>query len=372
MARVSIDGLAKEVPGARGKPPTRILDGVSLEVGEGEFLVLVGPSGCGKTTLLRCIAGLEDITRGELRFDGQRVNDLAPRDRDVAMVFQSYALYPHLTVRDNLGFALRIRKTPPPEIRARVDEAARMLEIAHLLDRYPRQLSGGQRQRVAMGRAVVRRPRVFLFDEPLSNLDASLRGQMRVELKRLHARLGATMIYVTHDQVEAMTLADRIALLNRGGVEQVGPPEELYRRPGTLFCARFFGSPEMNAIPGVVETHTGRAWFRGAGFVVELPAAASSLPPGACTLGARAEDLRVVARDGHEAHGHARVEVLENLGWDTLVHVAAGADAAGAAPLPLVLRVESTKAPRPGEVIGLRLEMAPLHLYAPSGARLVG
>src|SRR5579883_2643060 len=208
MARITLDGIGKDAEGPKG--PTRILGSVSLEIGEGELLVLVGPSGCGKTTLLRCIAGLETITRGELRFDGERVNEREPRDRDVAMVFQSYALYPHLTVRENLAFGLKMRRTPPGEIGRRVDEAAAMLGIEPLLERLPRQLSGGQRQRVAMGRAVVRRPRVFLFDEPLSNLDAALRGQMRVELKRLHARLGATMVYVTHDQVEAMTLADRI------------------------------------------------------------------------------------------------------------------------------------------------------------------
>ena len=366
MASLTIRNLYKSFG------PVQVLRGVNLEAQPGEFIALVGPSGCGKSTLLAMIAGLESISSGEIFIGDRLVNQMPPKDRDIAMVFQSYALYPTMSVQENITFGMESRNIPRDIQAQALARVAQLLQIEPLLKRKPAQLSGGQRQRVAMGRALVRDPALFLFDEPLSNLDAKLRVEMRSEIKKLHQRVGKTTVYVTHDQVEAMTLADRIALLNRGGVEQVGPPEELYRRPGTLFCARFFGSPEMNAIPGVVETHTGRAWFRGAGFVVELPAAASSLPPGACTLGARAEDLRVVARDGHEAHGHARVEVLENLGWDTLVHVAAGADAAGAAPLPLVLRVESTKAPRPGEVIGLRLEMAPLHLYAPSGARLVG
>ena len=363
MARVSIDRLGKDAPGAPGaKEPVRILGEVSLEIGEGEFLVLVGPSGCGKTTLLRCIAGLEEITRGELRFEEggtvTRMNEAAPRDRDVAMVFQSYALYPHLTVRDNLGFALSMKKTPAAEIRRRVDEAAEMLEIAALLDRYPRQLSGGQRQRVAMGRAVVRRPKVFLFDEPLSNLDASLRGQMRVELKRLHARLGATMVYVTHDQVEAMTLADRIALLRAGAVVQAGSPTELYERPATLFAARFFGTPEMNAIDGEVA----QARFRGPG----INLAVGHVPDGRATLGVRAEDI-TIATSEDAAHAHATVDVLENLGWDTLVHLVAH----GNANVRLVARVETRLAPRVGQRVGLRLNADRVHLFAPGGERLI-
>jgi ABC-type sugar transport system ATPase subunit len=247
MAKVSIHGLGREY-GA-----VRVLEDVSLEIADGELLVLVGPSGCGKSTLLRCIAGLDEPTRGRIEIDGVEVTKKEPRERDLAMVFQSYALYPHLTVRENLAFGLKMRKTPRAEIESRVAEAAAMLELEPLLDRRPGQLSGGQRQRVAIGRAVVRRPRAFLFDEPLSNLDASLRGQMRVELMRLHQRLSATMIYVTHDQVEAMTLADRIAVLDRGRLQQVGPPDELYQNPANLFVAQFIGMPEMNIISGLPE-----------------------------------------------------------------------------------------------------------------------
>src|SRR5947209_7428478 len=270
MATVSLQHVGKDHGEAR------ILGDVSLDVKDGELLVLVGPSGCGKSTLLRCIAGLETLTRGAVILDGKDVTRAEPRDRDIAMVFQSYALYPHLTVRENLAFGLKMRKTARAEIDKRVTEAAAMLELEKLLDRTPKQLSGGQRQRVAMGRAVVRRPRAFLFDEPLSNLDAALRGQMRVELMRLHQRLSATMIYVTHDQVEAMTLADRIAVLNGGVLQQVGPPDELYSRPANLFVARFIGMPEMNILPDGV--------------------------------GVRAEDVKLI--DGDDAG----VEVIEQLG----------------------------------------------------------
>ncbi|HEX4458124.1 MAG TPA: ABC transporter ATP-binding protein, partial [Polyangia bacterium] len=242
MAELKIDHVGKD----RG--PARILGDVSLTVADGELLVLVGPSGCGKSTLLRCIAGLEPLSRGAIVMDSVDISTAEPRDRDIAMVFQSYALYPHLTVRENLAFGLKMRKTPRAEIAQRLGEAAEMLGLTPLLDRRPAQLSGGQRQRVAMGRAVVRRPKVFLFDEPLSNLDAALRGQMRLELMRLHQRLAATMVYVTHDQVEAMTLADRIAVLDQGALMQVGPPSELYQRPANLFVARFIGTPEMNVV----------------------------------------------------------------------------------------------------------------------------
>jgi ABC-type sugar transport system ATPase subunit len=356
LARVTLERVGKDAPSPKG--PVRILGEVSLEVAEGELLVLVGPSGCGKTTLLRCIAGLETIDRGTLAFDGARMNDVPPRERDVAMVFQSYALYPHLTVRGNLAFGLEMRRTPAAEIARRVDEAAAMLGIGGLLDRLPRQLSGGQRQRVAMGRAVVRRPRLFLFDEPLSNLDAALRGQMRVELKRLHARLGATMIYVTHDQVEAMTLADRIALLRGGALVQVGTPAQLYARPSTLFAARFFGTPEMNAIVGALDG--GR--FRAPG--VDAPVAAHA-SASACTLGVRAEDV-LLGQGAGEPHAAAVVEVVEDLGWESLVHLAVvGSEAAA-----LVARVDSTRAPRPGERVALRFAPERLHLFTPPGERL--
>ena len=237
---------------------TDVLTGVDFAFEPGEYIVLVGPSGCGKSTLLRCIAGLETITSGDLLLGGRRVNDVAPRDRDVAMVFQSYALYPHMTVRENMAFALTLRRLPAADIERAVQEAAAMLELGPLLDRYPAALSGGQRQRVAMGRAIVRHPSTFLFDEPLSNLDPALRAHMRVELKRLHRRLGATIVHVTHDQVEAMTLADRIVVLHGGRVQQVGSPAELFEAPANTFVARFIGSPPMNLLPVDTEHGTSR------------------------------------------------------------------------------------------------------------------
>src|SRR5215208_5868386 len=244
MANVSISGLQKSYGGVDA------LRGIDLEIPDGEFTVLVGPSGCGKSTLLRSIAGLEEITGGTIAIGGQVVNDMRPRDRDVAMVFQDYALYPHMTVFNNIGFALRARKLPATEIDSRVKTAARMLDIEQLLNRYPRQLSGGQRQRVAIGRAIVRNPKLFLFDEPLSNLDAQLRDEMRSEIKRLHHEIATTMIYVTHDQIEAMTLADRIVLMRDGVIEQQGAPLDLFERPATRFVAGFLGSPQMSFLPG--------------------------------------------------------------------------------------------------------------------------
>ncbi len=247
MATVKITRLEKEYRGVRA------IRSIDLEIKDGEFVVLVGPSGCGKSTLLRMVAGLEDITSGHIAIDGEIVNDMRPRDRNVAMVFQDYALYPHMTVEENIGFALRARKVPEDQIASRVDETTRMLGILPLLKRYPRQLSGGQRQRVAIGRAIIRDARLFLFDEPLSNLDAQLRDDMRTEIKRLHQELKRTMIYVTHDQIEAMTLADRVVLLRDGVIEQQGTPLELFDRPKTKFVAGFLGSPKMNFLPGVVQ-----------------------------------------------------------------------------------------------------------------------
>ena len=347
MAGVSIEHLGKD------HGDTRVLGDVSLEIADGELLVLVGPSGCGKSTLLRCIAGLETLTRGRILIDGRDVTLVEPRDRDIAMVFQSYALYPHLTVKENLAFGLKMRKAPPSEIEARCTDAAAMLGLEQLLERKPGQLSGGQRQRVAMGRAVVRRPKAFLFDEPLSNLDASLRGQMRVELMRLHQKLGATMIYVTHDQVEAMTLADRIAVLEKGVLQQVGPPSELYDRPTNLFVARFLGTPEMNVVAAEAA--------RRAGLVDELPREVAQ-------VGVRAEGLSLgragaVVGDGTPA----TVEVVEHLGFDALVHLAI---AEGGAEAKLVARVESREAPRPGDRVRVSVDAAQLHAFATDGARL--
>ncbi|NVJ07310.1 ABC transporter ATP-binding protein [Myxococcus sp. AM001] len=301
MSEVTLSGIKKSFG------QNLIVKGVDLQVGEGEFLVMVGPSGCGKTTLLRLIAGLEQVDAGEVRIGGARVNDVPPRDRDVAMVFQSYALYPHMTVRENLAFGLTLRKFPAAEIDARVQEVAGMLELSHLLERKPKALSGGQRQRVAMGRAIVRRPKVFLFDEPLSNLDTALRVQMRGELARLHRRLGATMIYVTHDQVEAMTLATRVAVFNGGLLQQVGPPLALYNRPANRFVAGFLGSPAMNFL----EARREGALLTGKGFTLPCPA---DVPTAHATvlLGLRPQDLRV----GAQGPLTGTVDAVERLGFD--------------------------------------------------------
>ena len=248
MAEIKLEDVVKEYAGG-----VRAVDGVDLSIGSGEFLVLVGPSGCGKSTLLRMIAGLEEVTGGSIRIGERDVTNLSPRDRDIAMVFQNYALYPQLSVAENMGFALKQHGVPKEERTQRVRETARILDLEPFLDRKPKHLSGGQRQRVAMGRAIVRKPQVFLFDEPLSNLDAKLRVQMRVEIKRLQRALGVTSVYVTHDQVEAMTLSDKLVVMNEGVIEQIGTPAEVYRRPATRFVATFIGSPPMNMLEGVVE-----------------------------------------------------------------------------------------------------------------------
>jgi sn-glycerol 3-phosphate transport system ATP-binding protein len=290
MASVTFDAVAKRYAGPKG--PVDVLHRIDLEVADGEFVVLVGPSGCGKSTLLRCVAGLEAISSGELRIGGTRVNDVPPAERDVAMVFQGYALYPHMTVRENMGFALSLRRDP--DTARKVDEVAAMLGLTHLLDRLPKQLSGGQRQRVAMGRAIVRRPRVFLFDEPLSNLDASLRTQVRVELRRLHQQLGVTTIYVTHDQVEAMTLADRIVVLEGGRLQQVGTPQQVHDAPANRFVAGFVGSPGMRFLERADPAHV---------------------------LGVRPHQVRL-----GEGPLSARVEVVERLGAEAMVHLDLGGE----------------------------------------------
>jgi multiple sugar transport system ATP-binding protein len=296
-----------------------VIHGVDLSFRDGEFAVLVGPSGCGKSTLLRMIAGLESVTGGEIDIGGSVVNDLPPRDRDIAMVFQDYALYPHKTVAENMGFGLKMRGSPPSDIQARVKEAADVLQIGHLLDRRPGQLSGGQRQRVAMGRAIVRRPKVFLFDEPLSNLDAQLRGEVRVEIKKLHQRYGTTIVYVTHDQVEAMTLADRIAVLRGGHLEQFASPDDIYNRPASRFVAGFMGSPPMNFAKGVVAAD-GRSIRITDG--LSLPTK-SPMPAGAaCEAGFRPEHVKLGASGAVTAKAH--VEILEPLGAETLALLRVG------------------------------------------------
>ncbi len=301
-----------------------VLHGVDLSVRDGEFVVLVGPSGCGKSTLLRMIAGLEGITGGEIAIDGTIVNDMPPRERDIAMVFQDYALYPHKSVYDNMGFGLRMRGTSKAEIETLVHEAADILQIRHLLERRPGQLSGGQRQRVAMGRAIVRRPKVFLFDEPLSNLDAQLRAEMRVEIKKLHQRFGTTIVYVTHDQIEAMTLADRIAIMKDGHLQQYGTPDEVYNRPANRFVASFIGAPPMNMTPASVSADAQ---------VIRLPSGMDVTPRGANLAACAGRDIVIGLRPEHVALGHddpsrtpvsGQVELVEPLGSETQATVRVG------------------------------------------------
>jgi multiple sugar transport system ATP-binding protein len=305
MAEITLEQVTKEFSGG-----VRAVDGVSLEIASGEFLVLVGPSGCGKSTLLRMIAGLEEVTGGEIVIGDRKVTHLSPRDRDVAMVFQNYALYPHLTVEKNLAYGLRVRRTPKPEIERRVREVATMLGLEELLQRRPSALSGGQRQRVAMGRAMVREPRAFLMDEPLSNLDAKLRVDMRAQLARLHAELKVTTVYVTHDQVEAMTLGQRVAVMRDGKIQQVDRPQNLYKRPANLFVAAFIGSPPMNLVEA--EIVDGAVEFAA----VRVPLPAHTLPPGRVILGIRPQDFEV-ATDASVPALDVEPAVVEELGSAT-------------------------------------------------------
>ena len=344
---------------------TPVIDGLNLEVGHGEFVVFVGPSGCGKSTMLRMIAGLEDITGGDLLIEGERANELHPSERGIAMVFQSYALYPHMTVGENMGFALRLSGMDKRAVSDAVGKAAEVLRITHLLNRKPAALSGGQRQRVAIGRAIVRQPKVFLFDEPLSNLDASLRVQMRIELARLHRELGTTMVYVTHDQVEAMTLGDRIAVFNQGKLEQVGPPIQLYREPRSTFVAGFLGSPKMNFLnvetAGAVAGHL--QLKIGQNQSLDLGRSAVNALPDQMTLGIRPEHVRVVAT---AAGLQARVEMVENLGDTQLVHTTL----AGSAEAFSIRLQPDAVIPRVGDVVGLHIEGANALLFDQSGRAL--
>ncbi|PWC50037.1 sn-glycerol-3-phosphate import ATP-binding protein UgpC [Azospirillum melinis] len=312
MATVEIRNVRKSYG------PVEAIKGIDIAIQDGEFLVLLGPSGCGKSTLLRMVAGLEGITGGEIAIGGRVVNHLDPKDRDIAMVFQNYALYPHMTVFDNMAYGLKIRGIPKAEIRARVDKAANILELGRFLDRRPSQLSGGQRQRVAMGRAIVREPAAFLFDEPLSNLDAKLRTQMRVEIKRLQDRLGITSLYVTHDQVEAMTLADRILVMNHGVAEQIGTPLEVYQRPASLFVAGFIGSPPMNVLDGRIDDR-GEAVLLPGGQRLALPQARPTDAGRPVKLGIRPEHMAVAAQ-GFSGGFSIEVELVEALGADTVVY----------------------------------------------------
>ncbi len=374
MARVDIANLSKIF---RGEPGGEIcaVRNVSLAVADREFLVLVGPSGCGKSTTLRLIAGLEEISEGTISIDGRVVNATPPQDRDVAMVFQNYALYPHLTVFDNLGFGLMLRKFPKEEIAARVQEAAEILGLTPLLHRRPGELSGGQRQRVAVGRALVRRPKVFLFDEPLSNLDAQLRGQMRGEISRLHAQLGATMIYVTHDQVEAMTMGDRIAVMKEGVIQQVAGPQRLYHEPANVFVAGFIGSPPMNLFGGVIARQGAGLHFEGraaAGenFSVRLPVEGALQCAGFAgreiVLGLRPEHISIASgATPPEQTVRAVVEMVERMGAETHLHLRAGAH-------PFVVRVAAGSAAAVGEKLPLAFDLAQARFFHPDTGAAIG
>lgn len=334
MAAISLRNVVKRY--GKGRQQLQVIHGIDAEVADREFVVIVGPSGCGKSTLLRMVAGLEEISAGEIAIGGRVVNELEPAQRDIAMVFQNYALYPHMSVFDNMAYGLKIRKLPREEIRARVDKAAGILELGHLLDRTPRQLSGGQRQRVAMGRAIVRQPQVFLFDEPLSNLDAKLRAQTRIEIQKLHRELGITSLFVTHDQVEAMTLAQRMIVMNAGRMEQFGTPEEVYHRPASTFVASFIGSPPMNLLKDVPGGRAG------------------------ALLGVRPEHL-----DVGDGGWEVRTETVEMLGAERLIYGRVGGE-------QVIVRVEENQpAPAAGEVIRVRPREDRLHWFeAGSGRRM--
>ena len=352
MASLSLRNVIKRY--GRGTRATQVIHGVSAEIADGEFIVIVGPSGCGKSTLLRMVAGLEEISGGEIAIGSRVVNTIEPADRDIAMVFQNYALYPHMSVFENMAYGLKIAKLAPAEIRVRVDKAAKILELGALLDRRPRELSGGQRQRVAMGRAIVRSPQVFLFDEPLSNLDAKLRAQTRLEIRKLHQELGVTSLFVTHDQVEAMTLAQRMIVMNAGRIEQIGTPDEVYARPATTFVASFMGSPPMNLLRGVA---TGRRFSLG-GIDLALPADAPR--DGELILGLRPEHVEPAA-----AGWAFRVEMVEMLGAERLVYGRLG-------EASITLRVDATRpAPLAGDTLNLAVSAGHLHWFDPqSGERL--
>jgi multiple sugar transport system ATP-binding protein len=352
MAAVTIRELRKSFG------TVEVLHGVSIEIGEGEFVVLVGPSGCGKSTLLRMLAGLEHVTSGEISIGERVVNDLPPKERDIAMVFQNYALYPHLTVADNMAFSLMLKNAPKAEIASRVQPAAEILGLSNLLDRFPRQLSGGQRQRVAMGRAIVRDPQVFLFDEPLSNLDAKLRVSMRAEIKNLHQRLQTTTVYVTHDQIEAMTMADKIVVMHDGRVEQIGAPLELYDNPANLFVAGFIGSPAMNMLTGRIDADDAGCFVTTDGVTLPIGRPLAAHPDGAVVYGLRPESMHL----GGEVP--LLVDVVEPTGSET--HVLGRL---GGTEIVGVFRERISA--RPGEEIRVSIDPIATHLFdAASGARI--
>ena len=363
MASLSLKGIYKKYAGG----VTAVSD-FNLEIEDKEFIILVGPSGCGKSTTLRMIAGLEEISEGELYIGDRLVNDVAPKDRDIAMVFQNYALYPHMTVFENMAFGLKLRKTPKDEIKRRVEEAARILDITHLLDRKPKALSGGQRQRVALGRAIVREPQVFLLDEPLSNLDAKLRAQMRTELSKLHQKLGTTFIYVTHDQVEAMTMGTRIVVMKDGFIQQVDSPQELYTKPANIFVAGFIGSPQMNFIDATVVNKDGRYAITFGDdtntFEVMIPEskkneALANYVGKEVVLGVRPEDLRddeMYISAATTGLIDCNVEVTELMGAETYLYV-------NCAGVNMTARVSPRSTARPGDVIKMAINVNNIHLF---------
>jgi sn-glycerol 3-phosphate transport system ATP-binding protein len=345
MAAITLRNVEKAY--GFGPKANKVIHGVNAQITDGEFIVIVGPSGCGKSTLLRMVAGLEDITGGDIDIGGRVVNDLEPSERDIAMVFQNYALYPHMSVYDNMAYGLKIAKLPAADIEKRVQKAAKILELGALLQRKPRELSGGQRQRVAMGRAIVRQPQVFLFDEPLSNLDAKLRAATRLEIQKLHAELGVTSLFVTHDQVEAMTLAQRMIVMNAGRIEQMGTPEQVYGQPASTFVASFIGSPPMNLLPGQTEG----ARFSLDGQSLNLPASAPRA--GKLTLGVRPEHAEIAA----EGAWPLRVEMLEMLGAERLVYGRLGA-------AMFTLRIDATAVPpKAGDTVPLHVPAQHLHWF---------
>ncbi|MFL5142272.1 MAG: sn-glycerol-3-phosphate import ATP-binding protein UgpC [Microvirga sp.] len=356
MADVTLENVRKVYAGS-----VEAVRSVSLDIDDGSFCVLVGPSGCGKSTLLRMIAGLETITSGEVRIGARVVNAIEPSERDIAMVFQNYALYPHMNVYQNMAYGLKNRGTPKAEIEARVKEAARILAIEPFMARKPRELSGGQRQRVAMGRAIVRKPQVFLFDEPLSNLDAKLRVQMRVEIKRLQRALGVTSVYVTHDQVEAMTLSDKLVVMNAGRIEQIGTPADVYRRPATRFVATFIGSPPMNIMEGIVE---GDGLVLVAGSLLPVTDMAPGLKPDSRVhVGIRPEDVRVSA-DGETAF-RIDVDFIEELGATQLFHGKTAGD-------EFVLQAATGLIPADVKQLALAVDPANVHLFDPENGQRLG
>jgi multiple sugar transport system ATP-binding protein len=367
MANVVLENVHKVYPGG-----VVAVKDVNLVIEDQEFVVLVGPSGCGKSTTLRMVAGLEEISSGSIYIDGKRVNDVPPKDRDIAMVFQNYALYPHMTVAENMAFGLKLRRFPKEEIQRRVREAAEILSIESYLDRKPKALSGGQRQRVAVGRAIVRKPKAFLFDEPLSNLDAKMRVQMRMEISKLHTRLSSTMIYVTHDQVEAMTMGDRIVVMKDGVIQQVAAPMELYDRPANQFVAGFIGSPPMNFFRGRIEAKTGGLWFTEGSFSVRVDDAKATRLAGLAgreiVFGIRPEDIAdalYVTQPNPDHQVKAKVEVVEPMGAEVFVYLGTGVHS-------FVARMNTAQIAEVNQALNLVFNMKKTHFFDAQTGAVIG